>query len=79
MKSTRQGSNDSELLYLKYIGYKAKSQKVQWDGGAIAGAIAGAIDGAIAPNAPAWLRAWVQHNFRLTQLPPSRGKWGKTD
>ena len=35
-------------------------------------AIAGAIDGAIAPNAPAWLRAWVQHNFRRALLLPSR-------
>ena len=46
---------------------------VQRDGGAIAGA----IDGAIAPNAPAWLRARVQDNFRLTLLVPSREepKW----
>ena len=67
MKSTRQGSNDGELLYPKYIGCETKRQRVQWDGGAIAGA----VDGAIAPNAPDWLRAWVLHNFRRTQLPPS--------
>ena len=60
MKSTRQGSNDGELLHPKYIGCKVKRHRVQWDGGAIDGA-----------NAPAWLRAWVQHNFRRTQLPPS--------
>ena len=36
------------------------------------GAITGAIDGAIAPNAPAWLRAWVQRNFRRMLLVPSR-------
>ena len=29
---------------------------MQWNGGA---------------NAPDWLRDWVQHNFRRTQLPPS--------
>ena len=46
-----------------YIGYKAKRQGVQWDGG---------------DNAPDWLRAWVQHNFRRTQLPPSTdGKYKK--
>ena len=54
----------SSFTYPKYIGYKAKYQRVQWDGGAIAGA----INGAVAPNAPAWLRAWVQHNFRRTLL-----------
>ena len=40
-----------------YIGCKAKRQRVQWDGGA---------------NAPDWLRAWVHHSFRRTQLLPSR-------
>ena len=45
------GSNDGELLCPKYIGCKAKHQRVQRD--------VGAIDGVIAPNAPAWLRAWV--------------------
>ena len=40
-----------------YIGRKAKRQRVHWDGGA---------------NAPDWLRAWIQHNFRRTQLLPSR-------
>ena len=58
------GSKDGELLYPKYIGCKAKRQRVQRDGGE--------IDGAIPPNAPAWLRAWVQHNFRRTLLVPSR-------
>ena len=59
MKSTRQGCNDGELLYPKhsYIGCKAKRQRVQWNGGA---------------NAPDWLRAWVQRNFRRTQPLPSR-------
>ena len=32
----------------------------------------GAIDGAIAPNAPAWLRAWVQNNLERALLLPSR-------
>ena len=36
------------------------------------GAIAGAIDGAIAPNALAWLRAWIQNNFGRALLLPSR-------
>ena len=58
MKSTRQGSNVGELQYPKYIGCKAKRQRVQGDGGA--------ADGVIAFNAPAWLRAWVQNNFRIT-------------
>ena len=49
MTFTRQGSNDSELLYPTYKGCIAKRQKVQGDGGIIAGA----IDGVIAPNAPA--------------------------
>ena len=40
------GSNDGELLYSKYIGCKAKHQRVQRD--------VGAIDGVIAHNAPAW-------------------------
>ena len=31
MKSTRQGSEDGELLYSKYAGCKAKRQRVQWD------------------------------------------------
>ena len=31
MKSTRQGSNDDELLYHKYTWCKAKRQRVQWD------------------------------------------------
>ena len=34
MKSTRQGSNDDELLLYprsRYTGCKAKRQKVQWD------------------------------------------------
>ena len=67
MESTRQDSNDGELLHPKYIGCKAKRQRVQWDGFAIAGA----IDGAIATNAPAWLRAWVQHNCGRALLLPS--------
>ena len=64
--STRQGSNDGELLHPKYRGCKGKHQRVQRDGGAIAGG----IDGAFAPNAPAWLRAWpwVQNNFRRALL-----------
>ena len=37
---------------------------VQHDGGAIAGATA--------PNAPAWLRAWVQNNFGRAVLLLSR-------
>ena len=32
----------------------------------------GAIGGAIVPNAPAWLRAWVQNNFGRALLLPSR-------
>ena len=31
MKSARQDSNDGELLFSKYIGYKAKRQRVKWD------------------------------------------------
>ena len=31
MKSTRQGSNDDELLYPKYTGCKAKRQRAMWD------------------------------------------------
>ena len=34
--------------------------------------MAGAIDDEIAPNAPAWFREWVQHNFRHTLLLSSR-------
>ena len=30
MKSTRQGSNDGELLYPNYTGCKAKRQRLQW-------------------------------------------------
>ena len=55
---------------LPYIRCKAKRQRVQRDGGAIAGA----IDGEIVPNAPAWLGAWVQHDFRRTLPVPSREK-----
>ena len=44
MKSTRQGNNDSEVLYVKYRVCKAKRQRVQW----------GPAEGAIAPSAPAW-------------------------
>ena len=29
MRSTRQGSNDGEILYLKYIGCKTKRKRVQ--------------------------------------------------
>ena len=42
LKSTRQGNNDGEL-YPKCIGCKAKRQRLQRDGGAIAGAMYGAI------------------------------------
>ena len=31
MKSTMQGNNDGEVLYLKYRACKAKHQRVQWD------------------------------------------------
>ena len=31
MNSTRQGSNDGELLYLRYTGCKGKRRRVQWD------------------------------------------------
>ena len=36
---------------------------MHWDGGQWC---------TIAPNAPAWLRVWVQNNFRRTLLVPSR-------
>ena len=32
----------------------------------------GTVVQAIVPNAPVWLRAWVQHNFRRALLLPSR-------
>ena len=47
-----------------YIGCIVKRQRVQRDGGA--------IDGTIAPNASAWLRAWVQNNFGHALLLPFR-------
>ena len=31
MNSTRQGSNDGELLYPRYTGCKGKRRRVQWD------------------------------------------------
>ena len=69
MKSTRQDTGQkqwrapiSEVCI--YIGCKAKRQRVKRDGVA--------IDGTIAPNAPAWLRAWVHNNFERALLLPSR-------
>ena len=59
-------SGISAWLRAWYIECKAKRQRVQRDGGAIADAIA------ISPNAPAWLRAWVQNNFGRGLLLPSR-------
>ena len=47
MKSTRQGSNDGELLYPKYI-HRVQSEAPE-------GAM-GLAEGAIAPIATAWLR-----------------------
>ena len=63
MKSTRQDSNVGELVYPKHI-HMVHSEAPD-------GAM-GTTDGAIAPNAPAWLRAWVYHNLRRTLLLPSR-------
>ena len=47
----------SYALTLSTYVHRVQSEASDWAGGA---------------NAPDWLRAWVQHNFKRAQIPPSR-------